>query len=683
MIKLNSKLKFGIALVVALFMWSFSCANFVIFKVHKGSNELACFILSLVCSLMILFFGGFKIELSKRWYKIVSVGVYVLSILGAMNLSIPFCDEYWGGAYLYIVNVAFYAVFAMVALAITGSFRVSAIAALSISYLYNAISFIIYSFRGSPLMPTDFMALGTAMGVATQYKFKLKYQIIAGTLLTITHIMLAYNFPIKLKLGIKKWIVHISGLLASVLLVLFVVNVDYSVYDMSVFSQRKANREHGSAVAFYVNATKMGLEETDNYNPGSVNDKLSVYEQSHEIDLSKKPNVIVIMNESLSDLRSVGEFATNQEYLPYFNSLKKNTIKGTMLVSPFGGMTCNSEYEFLTGMNTGLFESQTIPYMHVIDSKMPYTLASHMEGLGYTTTAIHPYYEKGWQRNIIYDYMGFDDFISIEDFEILNEENEYLRKYISDRCNYRTLLNQLYSKEKGEKAFIFNITMQNHGGFDIADFEADVLLEGMNGLYPQTEQYLSCVRQSDIALQELLTELQNYPEPVVVAMFGDHQPAVENEFFEELYGKSLDSLTTEEQTRMYTTPFMIWANYDIEEAENVRLSPCFLSNKVMEIANLPKSRVQLYLDDLQKDIMQLNPFGYYASDGTWHEHSDCEELDTYYDLQYSLLNGENLNYDFAIYGEKYDIIGDYVLTPYYIFKDESDAIVSDYRKNHR
>ena len=658
-------------------MWSFSCANFVLFKVHKSPEQLISFIMSLLCSGLIFFLGGFKFELKGKVEKIVPVIAYIIALAGAMNISIPFFGAYFGGVFLYFVNVAFYAVFAGVALMLTGSLRVSAITALGVSYLYNAISFIVYSFRGSALMPTDFMALGTAMGVAAQYNFKLKYEIIAATTLTIVHFMIAFKFPIKISLGKKKWIMHTSGLVAAVLLALFVTNVDYSYYDVSVFSQRNANRDHGSAVGFYVNATKMGMDQKPDYSPMTVNERLSAYDET-VADIKDKPNVIVIMNESFSDLRSVGEFSTNQEYLPFFNSLKKNTIKGTTLVSPFGGFTCNSEYEFLTGMNTGLFETQTVPYMQIIDSKMPYSLTSHMENLGYKSLAIHPYYARGWQRNIIYDYIGFDDFISSEDFEILNEENEYLRKYISDRCNYRTLLNQLYAKEEGEKMFIFNITMQNHGGFE-EEFEEDVLLEGMQGIYPKTEQYLSCVRQSDIALQELLTELKNYDEPVVVALFGDHLPAVENEFFEELYGKSLDDITSEEETRMYTTPFMIWANYDIKEAEGVRTSPCFLSNKIMEVAGLPKSRVQLYLDDLEEDIMQLNPFGYFDNDGVWHEHEDFDELEGYYDLQYSLLNGENLNYDFAIYGRAYDVIGDFVLSPKYIFKDEADAIITDYR----
>ncbi len=681
MIKINNnKWKVMTSLALSLFMWSFSCANFVLFKVHtSGGNQfkLGYFIMSLVYSALIFVFGGLKFNLSERSNKIAGIVAYTLSILGAMNISIMFLGGFTGGVYLYIVNVVFYLVFAGLGLLITGSMRASAVFALTASYIYNAISFIIYSFRGSPLMPTDFMAISTAMGVAAQYKFKLKYELITTTIMTIVHFMIVFKFPIKLNLYKKRWIMHASGLLGTVLAVLFVVNVDYSVYDVSVFDQKYANYAHGSAVGFYVNATKMGLKANENYSPDKVDEKLLAYGDTYTLD-EDAPNIIVIMNESFSDLRAINDFDTNIEYLSYFNSLKKNTIKGEMLVSPFGGYTCNSEYEFLTGMNTGLLESQSIPYMHMINSKMPYTLNTHMKHLGYTTSAIHPYYEKGWNRNIVYDYMGFDEFISIEDFYELNEENEYIRKYISDECNYKTVLDNLYQKEKGEKKFIFNITMQNHGGYEYKDFEADVLLENMNGEYPKTEQYLSCIRQSDLALEKLLNELENYPEPVVVAMFGDHQPSVEEEFFEELYGADLDDLDDETLSRRYRTPFMIWANYDIEEKENVKSSPCFLSNMIMEVANLPKSRVQMYLDDLQTEVTQLNPMGYYDTEGIWHSHEDCPELETYYDLQFSLLNGENLNYDFAIYNKKYDFLDNYVLSPFYMFKDESDAIISEY-----
>lgn len=677
--RVNNKRKFIISLVFSLFFLTFSCANFVLFSVHRQGGrvefKIGYFAVAVIYSVLIFFLGGFRAEFSKRAEKTAGIIGCVLSVLGAMAVAILFSDGFDGDTFLFFLNVVFYMIPGGIALLISGDLRVSSITVLAVSYIYNAVSFIIYSFRGNSLMPTDFMAIGTAMKVASQYKFKLRYQLISATIMAVGHFMIAVKFPLKPEFKRKKIVMRLSGAVYTIIAVMLVTGINYDNYDVSVYDQHAANYEHGSAVGFYVNAAKMGLNKLDGYDPEHVDSKLMTYGEN-ENDLSEKPNIIVIMNESFSDLRAVGEFETDAEYMPYFNSLKKNTIKGETLVSPFGGYTCNSEYEFLTGMNTGLLSSLSIPYMHMIKSELPYTLNTHLKQLGYKTIAMHPYYKSGWNRNIVYDYMGFDEFIGIDEFE----DKEYLRSYVSDNSNYSAVLKRLYNKEPDERQFIFNITMQNHGGYEYEDFEPDVHITDMEGDYPMTEQYLTCIRHSDMALKALLTELKNFDEPVVVCMFGDHQPAVEEEFFEELYGADLDDLSDEELERRYVTPFMIWANYDIDERDDVKTSPSFLSNLVMEVANLPKSRVQFYLDDLRQEVAQLNPLGYYDNDGQWHAHEDCRELEHYYNIQYSLLNGENLNYDFVLYDREYDILENYVLTPKYMFKDESDAIIEDSKR---
>ncbi len=680
--RINGKWKFVIALALSLFLLSFSCANFELFKVNSGDIskfKVGYFVNAILYSIFIFIIGGFKFNMSKKTERIVSILAYIYSILGAVNISIMFSDGFTGDALLYLLNALFYVAFAAIGLFISGNMRASAIITLSVSFIFNCISFIVYSFRGNSLMPTDFMALGTALNVASQYKFKLKYQLIASVIMAIVHFMVAFKFPIKFKME-KKWLkLRIIGLITALASVFVITVIDYSHYDVSVYDQHAANKSHGSAVGFYVNATKMGLKQSESYNPETIDNRFLAY-GIEKVALKNRPNIIVIMNESYSDLKSVGDFETNIDYMPFYNSLKKNTIKGETLVSPFGGYTCNSEYEFLTGMNTGLLSAQSIPYMHMIDSKLPYSLNTHLKQLGYNTIAMHPYYKSGWNRTYVYDYLDFDKFIGLDEFE----NKEYIRSYVSDISNYRNVLERLYNKESDEREFIFNITMQNHGGYEYGNFPAEVQITSMKGHYPQTEQYLTCMLYSDYALKELITELKKYKEPVIVAMFGDHQPAVEEEFYEELYGvDDLDDLTNEELSKRYITPFMIWANYDIKEATNVKTSPSFLSNLIMETAKLPKSRVQLYLDDLQEEVAQLNPLGYRDKDGVWHKHEDCEELEHYYNIQYSLLHGENLNYDFVLYNRKYDILGEYVLSPYYLFKDESDAIKMEYKTNTR
>ena len=105
----------------------------------------------------------------------------------------------------------------------------------------------------------------------------------------------------------------------------------------------------------------------------------------------------------------------------------------------------------------------------------------------------------------------------------------------------------------------------------------------------------------------------------------------------------------------YRIPFIIWANYDIKEETGIYTSPCFLSGKLMEAAGLPKSRVQMFLDDLQQDVRQTNPLGYYDADRQWHDNGLSEDIFTdYYDLQYGILTGEKLDYDFDFDFKRYE-----------------------------
>ena len=431
------------------------------------------------------------------------------------------------------------------------------------------------------------------------------------------------------------------------------MSVNVELFDISQFDQYYANLNYGAAFGFYANASKMGLKKHDTYSTDHLNYLLDAYEQDRTVP-AEKPNVVVIMNESFSDLAAVGEFDTNIPYLQFTNSLSKNTKKGQLMVSPFGGITCNSEYEFLTGMNVGLLSPGAMPYMQMMFDDVPYSMVSHMKALGYHTTAFHPFAKNGWNREKVYKYFGFDEFIGIDEMGEYDPDPSELRSYVSDVSDYDTVLNYLRSDAPGVRQFIFNVTIQNHGGYQYPYpyFKEDVTLSGMDGSYPQTEQYLTLMKNSDEALEYFIGELKKLDEPTIILLFGDHQPGVEREFYEELYGKTLEQLTSEELARRYFVPFIIWANYDIEKEEDIHTSPCFLGGKLLDAAGLPKSRVHMYLDDIQTIVRQLNPLGWYESDGTWHYSPMTAALDSYYDMQYAILKNQPLDYDFDYPADK-------------------------------
>ena len=134
-------------------------------------------------------------------------------------------------------------------------------------------------------------------------------------------------------------------------------------------------------------------------------------------------------------------------------------------------------------------------------------------------------------------------------------------------------------------------------------------------------------------------------------MFGDHQPNVETEFISELLGvKDLSSLTIEQEQKRYTTPFYIWANFDIEEKIIPRLSVNYLSSLLLDIAGLELTEYNKYLLKLSETLPVINTAGYIDSEGVYYKWSDVspytEIIKEYERIQYNcIFDQKNIDTD--------------------------------------
>ena len=631
--------------IASLALWTFISVNTGIFLVDDRFD----YFVYLTSYVLVIGFWGLVVvdfKISEKLYKVISIAIFALTPFFCMQIAMILSGaaEYSFG--IYFINVMFYVSIMAIILAITRSLHWSAIITTIISYVFNLASFVVNVLRGTPLIPSDFLAIGTAAQVAENYTFEMRYPIIAATIIVALLIVLAARFSYKPNFRHKNIVFPVCGVSIVLVFMLSLSAVDYSDVDMDFFDQYHANNTHGTLYSFYINVRKMILHKTDGYNEEEAKSLLAASKNEETAEIQDNPNIIVIMNESFADLKTVGDFETNEDYMPFVNNMSKNTIKGQLLVSPFGGYTCNTEFEFLTGLSMGLLPNGSTPYLQYASKPYDFALPSYLSEKGYKTVALHPYLGRCWNRQKVYDLMGFDEFISIDNFDKLipEDEWEYIRYYISDRTSYKGIIKSLEEKDKDEKLFLFNTTMQNHGGYtyDGAEFPT-ITISDMQGRYKETEQYLSLIRESDEAFKELINYLKRYDERTVVLMFGDHQPAVEQEFFEELYGKPLSKLSLEELQQRYKIPFVIWANYDIESKSNVQTSPNFLSNLILDTAGVPKNEVGEFTEEISKEISQINGMGHYNAGGVWYENDVklSEPLRKYEAVQYYLLTGKD------------------------------------------
>lgn len=542
------------------------------------------------------------------------------------------------------LSYAIYFLVFLVFYAVTGRIKITVLLGMTVFTVYALTNSFVKEFRGNGIRTADIFSIRTAMNVSKGYELIFTFRRAAIILIALAVVFLAFHCEYRSK-SVKSRIGTGAVTLAYILLL-------HSIFWNKTFMEenwivpykweiQKSAQYHGAFLEFAAGIPYLSVEKPEGYSAKKADEmeKTRGTENGNGLEVvtaldGKKPDIIVIMNESFSDLSILGEFQTDQEYLEYFHSLKENVIRGNVSVPIFGGLTANTEFEFMTGFSNTFFPAGIIPYQNYVKKDTP-NLNRLLKDQGYYSLFMHPMNANGWNRRNVYRNFGFDESCYIDDF--VNRDT--IRGMISDRSNYREVIERYEkAKENSEQVFLFNVTMQNHGGY-ATGMEKTVHLTDLAGSYPKTEEYLSLMRESDEALKELIAYFSTRENPVLICIFGDHQPSIETEFYDEVQNRSGDG-ELQKQAKKYQTPFLFYANYDIEESVYENISINYLQSLLMEAADLPLDDYQKYLEGLYEKYPVVNLYGVMDKEGNWYNWTDAQnfpEIQEYAAVQYRNL----------------------------------------------
>ena len=468
------------------------------------------------------------------------------------------------------------------------------------------VNYFVYLFRDNEFTFADLRSIGTGLSVASNYKLVMHDRGWHVIILSILFFIVLRWVPISFKK--LRYVRLLSGQCA----ILACIIVAFHSYKLNTETwEQKGTYLNGYVLNFVLSARDSFVSPPKGYDVEEIKkletDYKTVEHNPLGDTLNEQPTVIVIMNESFADLSVIGEMDTNAPLTPFMDSLTENTIKGYALASVFGAKTPNSEWEFMTGSSMAFLPSGSVVYQQYIGDT-PTSIVSTFKEEGYTCVAMHPYYETGWSRNLIYPNFGFDEMYFLDDFE----QDELIRKYVSDRQLYQKIIERFENRGRNEDLFIMSITMQNHGGYTTVyeNFEENYYKTGRS--YTDANQYFSLIRESDDALAELITYFSQVEEPVEIVFFGDHQPSLNKKFYQLMNGKGLSGLTLEELEALYTVPFFIWTNYDTPEETVEITSLNFLSTLALERAGIDLPPYHQFVSDLMEVVPAINSRGYYS-----------------------------------------------------------------------
>lgn len=561
-------------------------------------------------------------------------------------------------------------------------------------YGLAAGEYFVISFRERPAMIWDVLALRTAMTVSANYRFTVTPRLVFTFLGTLLLGIGSWKVPLRLENRKIRWKARgaWAGVTAAFAVLLYgvltpalklsvpmwdpIISFERQGFLLStvlsletLFPRKPAGYETETARKLLERLEEEAAAGADTGTAadiGTAAEAKAGEKRGNEAGILGRneavvpENVICIMNESFADLRifnglvSGNSFETDGPFLSYYDSLSENAQKGWLYVPVFGAMTANSEYEFLTGNSCAFVPQGSIPYQFYTKPGDG-SLARVFGEAGYRTVAMHPYPGYNWNRTEAYENLGFDEFLDQDYYEasgFLDEEetggsadSRMPRGYLSDAADYEALIRQVEEKEPGEKLFLFNVTMQNHGGYEVADFPADVHVTAVNGgdclgEYPKADQYLTLMKRSDEALKILLDYFSACSQPTLIVLFGDHEPSVETSFYEALYGTRWSQVPGEQKRYSFVTPYLIWSNYERDAGDLGDMSAFMLGGQVLRAAGMEAGGFGYAVERLRGEYPMVHSMGLLTRDGQFLDVLETGTLDLsqtvkeYHTLQY-------------------------------------------------
>lgn len=381
--------------------------------------------------------------------------------------------------------------------------------------------------------------------------------------------------------------------------------------------------DNGFIGGFTLNVLFLNVEQPEGYSQQSVESYLDGYEYKEADDSFSAPDIIVVLSESFWDPKSLPgsrfyDLEGNEvNPLENFDSIaeRPGTISGVMANTALGGGTVRPEFEVLTGLTTDYLPSGSVPYQYLDRPTESYV--SIYKEMGYNTYGVHPYIPAFYSRKSGYPLIGIDHLNFEEDFYNLYHQSDWQiytsGGYISDYSFEEYLESVLESNEQSTDApaFLMGISMEAHQPYENKYKQSDLKVIAENDSLDEAtlgafRNYTMAMWNADAALGRLVDYIDGREKETILVYFGDHLPTLGLNYAAYLSSGLIDSserLSFEERYATQTTPFMIYANFDLKESVLLRegtgnkIASYNLLNAVSELIGSPRTPYMQFLTD--------------------------------------------------------------------------------------
>ena len=323
-----------------------------------------------------------------------------------------------------------------------------------------------------------------------------------------------------------------------------------------------------------------------------------------------KPNIIFVQLESFFDPTLVDYLNISEDPIPNFRKLMKEYSSGYYKVPAVGAGTANTEFESITGMSLHYFGPGEYPYKSILKETTCESAPYVLKNLGYSTHAVHNNEANFYGRRSIFPNLGFDTFTSAE--YMPEEEDKNPLGWTKDEVLTDEIIKCLDSTDGPD--YVYTISVQGHGAYPeeelIDDPEITVSGAETEAQNNQWEYYCNEIHEMDNFVKELTDALADYPEDVILVMYGDHLPTM---------GLTVEDLKNK---YLFQTQYVMWDNYGLKKKDE-NLAAYQMAAEVMDRAEIHEGTIfryhqarrntrnyQVDLETLQYDVLYGKKYSY-------------------------------------------------------------------------
>ena len=476
---------------------------------------------------------------------------------------------------------------------------------------------IILSNRVTPFTGQDLKLLADAKKVVTEYIPPVLFGLMMAGLAAGIFFLIRYFFKAPKYQGKRNWFVDVVIVGASIALFAGATEMGIHTRILSSYFGNLAMsyQNYGFPYCFAVTVFDTGMNR-----PNGYSEKLISYIEKDEDEKlpdsdtegAADTNLIFLQLESFFDPETVTGLKISEDPIPYFHRLQKKYSSGMLKVPVVGAGTVNTEFEAITGMSLSYFGAGEYPYKTVLKKETVESIPFDLREIGYSTHAIHNNEATFYGRNTVYPNLGFDTFTSEEYMPDITDVTE--TGWVKDHILTSEIMKALKSTEGAD--YVYTVSVQGHGDYPtepvISDPEITVTgAEKKEQNDYSWEYYCEQIHEMDQFVHELTDTLQNFDEPVVLVMYGDHLPTM---------GLKESDV---KGWNLYRTPYIIWDNMGLKKKDK-NLAAYQIGAEVLK-------RLGLY-------------------DGTLVRYHESERGDRFYQsnlevMQYDMLYGEQYVYN--------------------------------------